>query len=813
MPRYQARMSTKPARQAVTVEVKPFDFNSIPWSSEQTNIITWALTGTGNGIVDAVAGSGKTTVLCGVDHTQKYGLAASLRDAGCQFYAFGAKIADALKQRGVAASTFHSAGFKSFRGRFGYHKPSEYKYANLLRDWAEDNAPQNCREENLEEQFKNTVKIWNMLRVNYLPVDAESIETIAGKYDCETQDMAWTLKACTFFHLVMVSPKCLANYGIDFTDQIYIPVALDLHIDQHAFLLVDEAQDLNNLQRLLVRKMMLPGGRVLFVGDPCQPAGTLVSVVREPSKGGKAAVIVQVPIENLAIGDKVVSYTQSDLAFVQNGREVLGITKRPYTGNLVTVTTASGITSKYTPNHHCFASFEPLRDKFAVYLMRRGNQFRIGKAAMDHGDSSGPIGRAHQEKADAVWILSIHDTSNNAGMMESAYAGKFGLPQLTFQASGGNDSRRQGDLDTIWSYIGDNTGNAENCLLAFKRELAFPLWHSDSTYASLKRPMIVHASNLINGCIMLPYEGTPHTSRANWQSIVISYEKYTGNVFSLTVDCEQLYIADNLVTHNCQAIFGFAGADCDSMSKIASEFNTVSLPMYTCRRCCEAALEVARQWNPNIVGKPNNIAGFVENIYESGVAGTIKGTDNMVICRTTAPLLGMAFSLIRQGIGATVIGRDICDSILISLKQVVNAVGYTWDDFIGSLDRFEQASVESLSRRKNSDQAIIAVQDRCECLRVIYDKCRAEGHLRGIPDLQETIKALFSDNNVAGKVTCTTIHRAKGLEAEYVYWLRPNLCPHPMAKSVESQLQERHLRYVAASRCKLGMYQVYEDTK
>ena len=72
--KYQARMSTKPARAAVVVDVKPFDFTSIPWSSEQTNIITWALTGTGNGIVDAVAGSGKTTVLCGVDHTQKYGL-------------------------------------------------------------------------------------------------------------------------------------------------------------------------------------------------------------------------------------------------------------------------------------------------------------------------------------------------------------------------------------------------------------------------------------------------------------------------------------------------------------------------------------------------------------------------------------------------------------------------------------------------------------------------------------------------------------------------------------------------------------------
>jgi hypothetical protein len=317
----------------------------------------------------------------------------------------------------------------------------------------------------------------------------------------------------------------------------------------------------------------------------------------------------------------------------------------------------------------------------------------------------------------------------------------------------------------------------------------------------------------MNGVKMLPYGDTTHTHTSNWESITIGYEGYVGNVYSLTVDKEQLYIADRLVTHNCQAIFGFAGADCDSMARIASEFNTASLPMYTCRRCCEESLTLAKTWNPNIVGKPGNIAGFIKDIYETGVGGTITGTDNMIVCRTTAPLLGMAFSLIRQGIGATVIGRDICDSILISLMQVTKSRDYTWEDFAGSVARFERVSVDTLSKRKNNEQAIMAVQDRCECLLVIHEKCKSEGRLRGIPDLQETIKSLFSDANIAGKVTCTTIHRAKGLEAEYVYWLNPELCPHPMAKSPEAQLQERNLQYVAATRGKKGMYRVYNEKR
>ena len=45
----------------------------------------------------------------------------------------------------------------------------------------------------------------------------------------------------------------------------------------------------------------------------------------------------------------------------------------------------------------------------------------------------------------------------------------------------------------------------------------------------------------------------------------------------------------------------------------------------------------------------------------------------------------------------------------------------------------------------------------------------------------------------------STIHRAKGLEADTVHLVRPDLLPHPMARGWQVE-QETHLRYVAHTR-------------
>jgi hypothetical protein len=56
----------------------------------------------------------------------------------------------------------------------------------------------------------------------------------------------------------------------DFSDMIYVPLFLNLRIEPFNWVLVDECQDINPTRRALIKKMLAPGGRALFVGDPHQ---------------------------------------------------------------------------------------------------------------------------------------------------------------------------------------------------------------------------------------------------------------------------------------------------------------------------------------------------------------------------------------------------------------------------------------------------------------------------------------------------------------------------------------------------------------
>jgi superfamily I DNA/RNA helicase len=69
--------------------------------------------------------------------------------------------------------------------------------------------------------------------------------------------------------------------------------------------------------------------------------------------------------------------------------------------------------------------------------------------------------------------------------------------------------------------------------------------------------------------------------------------------------------------------------------------------------------------------------------------------------------------------------------------------------------------------------------------------------------LLQKIDSLFANSkDVRGAVRLSTIHRAKGLEAESVWILRGDLMPHPMAKVAWEKEQEDNLIYVAVTRTK-----------
>jgi superfamily I DNA/RNA helicase len=65
--------------------------------------------------------------------------------------------------------------------------------------------------------------------------------------------------------------------------------------------------------------------------------------------------------------------------------------------------------------------------------------------------------------------------------------------------------------------------------------------------------------------------------------------------------------------------------------------------------------------------------------------------------------------------------------------------------------------------------------------------------------LVKFFSSLFSDDSREG-ILMTTIHSGKGLEADTVWVLRPDLLPHPAAKREHDVEQEMNLLYVGCTR-------------
>ena len=91
------------------------------------------------------------------------------------------------------------------------------------------------------------------------------------------------------------------------------------------------------------------------------------------------------------------------------------------------------------------------------------------------------------------------------------------------------------------------------------------------------------------------------------------------------------------------------------------------------------------------------------------------------------------------------------------------------------------------------DAQLQALEDRVETIHAL-----AEG-TRTVSDIRAKVDNVFKDEASPG-VTFATAHRSKGLEADDIYILCPDLMPFPKAKTEWQKKQEMNLKYVAWTR-------------
>ena len=242
-----------------------------------------------------------------------------------------------------------------------------------------------------------------------------------------------------------------------------------------------------------------------------------------------------------------------------------------------------------------------------------------------------------------------------------------------------------------------------------------------------------------------------------------------------------------------QAIYGFRGALSDSMHQIGRRFHCTSLPLSVSYRCPKSVVAKAREWVSHILPHEDSIEGIVEDAGDWRVGDFRPG--DAILCRNARPVVAIAFLLIRNKVAARVVGRDIGQG-LVSLINKMKAS--TILDLDERLSKYRKREVE---RAKGKEAKIGALDDKLDTIRVFMDEA---GPHAGIGTLIQSIEGLFGDGaDMRGMVTCSTVHKAKGMEWDRVFVLDADtLMPSRWARQAWEMQQEDNLCYVAATRAK-----------
>jgi len=259
-----------------------------------------------------------------------------------------------------------------------------------------------------------------------------------------------------------------------------------------------------------------------------------------------------------------------------------------------------------------------------------------------------------------------------------------------------------------------------------------------------------------------------------------------------------------------QSIYQFRGADQDSIPNLERQLGgqprgLERLPLTITWRCPRSHVALAQEVVPDLQAAPNAAEGTVAHL-DRGQAQAAYAPGDMVLCAANAPLVGEALGLIASRRRAIVRGRAVGEQ----LHAVVRAAGdcRTVRDLARGVEDWRNRELSRLSALDGADDLVESVLDRAAGVQAVLESCTSPA------DAPRVIDELFSETasprDCPGAVVFSTIHRAKGLEADRVFLLE--VATRAPRQEWEAQ-QRRNLRYVALTRSKRELTFVTDGKK
>jgi superfamily I DNA/RNA helicase len=250
-----------------------------------------------------------------------------------------------------------------------------------------------------------------------------------------------------------------------------------------------------------------------------------------------------------------------------------------------------------------------------------------------------------------------------------------------------------------------------------------------------------------------------------------------------------------------QCIYAFSSADPESFDKLKGIPNTISLPLSISYRCAKNIVDFASKIVPSI--EANNDCRVGEIKYDVQLDEIEDG--DMVLCRNNAPLMQIYVDFIKQGKKCFIRGKDIGANLKSTVKRTraeklnkslqedglfVRLYDALFDMINDMISKYHITYADAIQSASVSNRI-----DTIKALEILsYDINTSE-------ELIERIDGIFSDRKKGG-ISLSTIHKAKGLEADNVYIACKSLMPSGNAKKDWEIEQEYNLMYVAYTRAK-----------
>jgi DNA helicase II / ATP-dependent DNA helicase PcrA len=254
-------------------------------SAYQSAIFTWVEKGSGSAVVNAVAGSGKTTTIreslpfiparCSVQLLAFNNSAA--KDLGAAIQKLAERLAEERGEaidrfKNVRAKTFHSLGFGAVCKKLSKSPQQIVTNGNKVRDIARQTLG------DLDYELYADFSVRLVAYAKGQGVGPLCPDTDAAWYDLITHhDLYLDHEEATEARAVEIARDLLrrsnlqaadqAQPVIDYDDMLYMPLVWRCRLWQNDWVIVDEAQDTNPVRRALAKLALRPGGRLMAYGD------------------------------------------------------------------------------------------------------------------------------------------------------------------------------------------------------------------------------------------------------------------------------------------------------------------------------------------------------------------------------------------------------------------------------------------------------------------------------------------------------------------------------------------------------------------